>query len=250
MTTDRKTSPELSVVFPVLNEAENIAAVIEDAAGYLEAKGIDYEIVVVDDGSDDGTAAVLSAMGRRCRVLKAVLHSKNGGYGAALRSGMAAARGRYVLLCDGDGQFRMNSLERLWPERKKADLVLGFRDPRRDPWLRRIAGWLYGRLLVTAALRVDVRDVNCGFKLLSRRLVSATEFVSTGALISAEIAVRAEGMGARRSEVGVEHYPRLGGRPTGLRPRVVLTMIRELFRYRRTILSGRSAPPGEFAEEV
>lgn len=244
MTTVSK-PPDLSVVLPAYNEAGSIEHVVRDMARYLGAAELSHEIHVVDDGSGDGTPDLLNALGSEVPALRVLRHRRNLGYGAALRSGIAAARGDYVLLADGDGQFRVEGVGELWKRRHEADLVLGFRNPRRDPRLRRAAGWLYGRVIVPLALGGRFRDVNCGFKLLRRRVVEQMELRSHGALFSAELLTRARLAGATWVEVGVDHVPRQCGSATGLLPRVIAGMIGELFRHRTAILrSGRAAANG------
>ena len=235
---------ELSVVLPAFNEAGNIERVVEDAAAFLDTQGIRYEIHVVDDGSHDDTPRVLERLRRRAPALKVVRHPRNRGYGAALRTGLASVRGEHVLLADGDGQFHIRALAALWARRHEADLVLGFRNPRKDPFLRRVAGWLYGRIVVPAALGGRFRDVNCGFKLLRRRVVDGMELRATGALFSAELLTRARLAGATWVEVGVDHFPRRLGNATGLLPGVVVAMVGELLRHRAAILKGARAADG------
>lgn len=232
---------ELSVVLPAFNEALRIATVIEEATAYLDASGIRYEIHVVDDGSHDGTAGVLERLRARSPALRVARHARNRGYGAALRTGLAAVRGEHVLLADGDGQFRIGALAPLWERRHEADLVLGFRNPRKDPLLRRIAGFAYGRVVVPLALGGRFRDVNCGFKLLRRKVLEGMHLRSSGALFSAELLTRARLAGATWIEVGVDHFPRGGGRATGLLPRVVLGMFGELWRHRAAIMASPAA---------
>lgn len=243
MTTARE-PVELSIVLPAFNEAGNIERVVEDAAAYLDEKGIRYEIHVVDDGSHDDTPRVLERLTRRAPALRVLRHPRNCGYGAALRTGLSAVRGEHVLLADGDGQFHIRALTKLWARRHDADLVLGFRNPRKDPWLRRAAGWVYGRVVVPVALGGRFRDVNCGFKLVRRRVIEGMELRATGALFSAELLTRARLAGATFIEVGVDHFPRRLGTATGLLPGVVWAMIGELLRHRAAILKAGRAPVG------
>ena len=236
---------ELSVVLPAYNEAGSIGRVVEEMTGYLGNADLSHEIHVVDDGSDDRTISVLQSLRARVPALCVLRHRRNLGYGAALRTGLAAARGDYVLLADGDGQFGVNGLEQMWRRRHEADLVLGYRNPRRDPRVRRAAGWLYGRVIVPLVFGGSFRDVNCGFKLLRRRVVEQMELRSHGALFSAELLTRARLAGATWIEVGVDHFPRTRGAATGLLPRVVIGMIGELVRHRSAILrSGRARANG------
>jgi glycosyltransferase involved in cell wall biosynthesis len=241
--THRREDAELSVVLPAYDEADNIGAVVESASSHLRRLGISHELLVVDDGSRDGTAAVLAELRARVPELRAVAHATNQGYGCAIRSGLRGARGRYVLLSDGDGQFRIDDLDGLWPYRTRADVVLGYRNPRNDPFVRRLAGWCYNRIFVRLLLGGSFRDVNCGFKLFGRAVVADMELHSTGALISAELLTRARLAGATFIEVGVRHFPRLSGNATGLLPRVVLKMLSESVRLRRRILATASKSP-------
>jgi len=237
------TRPELSIVVPAFNEAANIGPVVERAAAHLETRGIDYEIHVVDDGSSDGTAGRIADVSARFPRVTIVRHARNRGYGAAIRSGLAASSGKHVLVSDGDGQFAIErDLDALWMRRGQADLVLGVRNPRSDPPLRRMAGWIYSRMLVRWLLGGRFRDVNCGFKLVARPVFEGMDLQSTGALISAELLTRARLRGATFVEVNVAHGRRRYGRATGLLPSVVIRMLRELVALRASIL-GRDAAP-------
>lgn len=234
-------SVDLSVVLPAYNEAGNIEKVVEDMARTLATASLAHEIHVIDDGSRDGTPDVLRTLEGELPQLRVTRHRRNLGYGAALRTGLAAARGDYVLLADGDGQFRADGFGALWKHRHEADLVLGVRSPRRDPRLRRAAGWVYGRVVVPLAFGGRFRDVNCGFKLLRRRVVERMELRSHGALFSAELLTRARLAGATWIEVGVDHRPRTRGSATGLLPRVIVRTLGELLRHRGTILRSSHA---------
>lgn len=236
---------DLSVVLPAYNEAGSIGRVVEEMTRYLDDADLAHEIQVVDDGSRDPTPTVLQSLRARVPTLRVLRHRRNLGYGAALRTGLAAARGDYVLLADGDGQFAVDGLGRMWQRRHEADLVLGYRNPRRDPRVRRAAGWLYGRVVVPLAFGGRFRDVNCGFKLLRRRVVEQMELRSHGALFSAELLTRARLAGATWIEVGVDHFPRTRGTATGLLPRVVAGMVGELLRHRAAILRSGRAPAKE-----
>ncbi len=229
--------PDISVVVPAYNEEGNIGPVVREASAYLSSLGLRYEIDVVDDGSEDGTARVLEALRRADPAVRIIRHRRNLGYGAAVRSGLFRARGRHVLLIDGDGQFRIDTLARVWPERERADMVLGYRRPRRDPPWRRLAGWLYSRVFVRLLFGGGYRDVNCGFKLIARRVLDSIDLSADGALVSAELLTRARRLGATWVEVPVDHFPRRCGKATGLMPRVLLTVLREALAVRREALA-------------
>jgi glycosyltransferase involved in cell wall biosynthesis len=231
----------LTVVLPCFNEAANIAEAIHQARWAAVWSAERHQIVVVDDGSTDRTAEIATEVARDVPHVRVVRHDQNRGYGAALVTGLRAARMPWVLLTDADLQFDLNQLEHFVPLTQEADFVLGWRIDRQDPLHRRVNAaawnWLVGR-----AFDVQVRDVDCAFKLIRREVVEDIRLTSSGAVISTELLVRAQGNGARVRELGVEHRPRVAGEQSGANPRVVLRALRELRQLRRE-LRGRAAVP-------
>ncbi|MDE3076895.1 MAG: glycosyltransferase family 2 protein [Chloroflexota bacterium] len=219
--------PALSVAFPAHNEAENIEDVLAAAVQALRNIEPDYEIVVVDDGSRDETAAhVLKCAQTNARV-RLVQHEVNRGYGAAVWTGLTASRGDMLFYTDADGQFRLEELPLLVAEMPPADMVIGYRRHRQDPWLRRLNGWGWTSL-VNALFGHAARDVDCAFKLMRREVVEALPVKSRGATFSAELLVRARRAGYVVHEVGVTHLPRLKGTPSGAKPAVIVRAFKEL----------------------
>jgi glycosyltransferase involved in cell wall biosynthesis len=223
----------VSAVVPVHDEEAAIAAVVHALVRELPRVAQHFELIVVDDGSTDRTAAVLAALARSVPALRVVRHGGNRGYGAALRSGFAAARYAWVLLIDGDGQFDPAQLGEVVGALEDHDGVIGYRARRADPWLRRLntAAW---NALVRRLFGLDTRDLNCAFKLLPTALLQDEPLVADGAVISAEILVRADRAGYRLAEVPVIHRPRDAGRASGARMHVVARAGLELIDlYRR-----------------
>jgi glycosyltransferase involved in cell wall biosynthesis len=233
--------PGLTVVLPCFNEAPNIAQAIREATSAAAWAADDVEVVVVDDGSTDGTALFAADAAAGMSHVRIVEHDRNRGYGAALVSGLRAARMPWVLLTDADLQFDLDQLERFLPLAPDADLVLGWRIERQDPLHRRLNAAAWNRL-VRRAFGLEVRDVDCAFKLVRRDLVQDIPLTSTGAMISTELVVRAKAQGARIAELGVEHRPRIAGEQSGASPRVVLRAFRELSELRHE-LATEARPP-------
>ena len=231
--------PGLTVVLPCFNEADNVAQAIHEATWAAVWSADEYQIIVVDDGSTDGTARIAAEVARSVPHVRVIEHDQNRGYGAALVSGLRAARMPWVLLTDSDLQFDLDQLADFVPLTPEADLVVGWRIARRDPLHRRVnaAAWNW---LVRHTLDVRVRDVDCAFKLIRREAVEGLPLTSSGAMISTELLVRARADGARIRELGVEHRPRLAGEQSGANARVVLRAFRELRQLRRE-LSGERA---------
>jgi glycosyltransferase involved in cell wall biosynthesis len=235
--------PGLTVVLPCFNEAPNVDRAIHQATWAAAWNAEEHEIIVVDDGSTDGTAQIAADVARSVPHVRVVEHGRNRGYGAALVSGVRAARMPWVLLTDADLQFDLDELANFLPFTREADLVVGWRRERRDPLHRRVnaAAWNW---LVRHAFDLEVRDVDCAFKLVRRGVVKDIALTSSGAMISTELLVRAQANGGRVREVGVEHRPRVAGKQSGANPRVVLRAFNELRLLDREVRGGSaiSAP--------
>jgi glycosyltransferase involved in cell wall biosynthesis len=234
--------PSISAVLPAYNEEAVIAETVQRTADAIAALGItEFEILVIDDGSSDATAARaagVAAPGRRVRV---VSHPRNRGYGAALRSGFDAATCDAVFHMDSDGQFDPAEISRLLALYRPGIVVSGYRIRRNDTVARRLYhNAFFG--LVRLLFGPTVRDVNCAFKLFPRAVGQGLH--SEGALVCTELLVRARRSGYRLMDVGVHHYPRTTGRATGANVRVVVRAFRELWQLRThpTLLDGLDPP--------
>ena len=223
--------PELSLVFPVFDEEENVAPLLESAVALGRRLGRSFEIVVVDDGSRDESARHIAAAHALHPEIRAVQHAANRGYGAALRSGLREARGALVFFSDADLQFDLDEVERLLAHSASFDIVAGFRAPRRDAWGRHVLAWGWG-VLVNTLFGLDMRDIDCAFKLFRRRILDRVDVHSRGATFSAEFLIKARRLGYVIRERAVSHYPRPAGQATGAKPAVILRAFRELWQLR------------------
>jgi glycosyltransferase involved in cell wall biosynthesis len=226
----------LSMFMPAWNEEANLQGAIDDALQSLPELAEWFEIVVVDDGSSDGTAELVRARAEHDPRVRLESHGSNEGFGRAIRTGLAACRGELVFYTDADRQFRIADLGRLLRELDSADVVAGYRIKRNDPLHRLVVARVYHRVL-SMVFDIGVRDVDCGFKLLTRRVVDTVlpQLESRSAFISPELLIRARLAGFRIVEAGVPHYPRIQGRPKGATPKVIYRTIREIVRMRRTL---------------
>jgi glycosyltransferase involved in cell wall biosynthesis len=224
----------LAVAMPAYNEAENIEAMVEDVIQVVDTLTDDYEVIVVDDGSRDGTGQVVRSLEERYPQVRLVQHEVNQGYGAAVFSGLTSATKELVFFTDSDRQFDLREIEKLLAHIDEADLVVGYREPRRDPFMRKLNGWGWSGL-VTVLFGYTARDIDCAFKLMRREVVTRLkdEVRSRGATFSAEFLVRAKRVGFSIREVPIHgHRPRVAGSPTGARLDVILRAFKELVQVR------------------
>lgn len=217
----------LSFVLPAFNEAANIDRAIAHCVEVGEALALPFEVIVVDDGSRDGTCRIADAWCARDDRVVALHHPKNRGYGAALKTGLLASGMDRVFFTDADLQFDVGEVRHLLRWSDEYGIVAGYRSPRRDPWQRRLMGWGWSRL-VDVLFGTQVRDVDCAFKVFDRRIFDRIPIRSIGALVNTEILVRARAEGFQLTEVPVTHYPRSAGEPSGANLRVVAKAFAEL----------------------
>lgn len=229
----------ISLVIPAYNEAAVIAQAVAEAEAALGEWFADYEVLVVDDGSTDDTAEVVE------RLLPAAPHTRllklpgNRGYGAALRTGFAAARFDLVAFTDADCQFDLLDLGRMAPLAEDCPIVAGYRVARKDPWRRRFLSWGYNRL-ARALLGTRVRDCDCALKVFRRDVLADLLPESRGFFVNTEMLTRARRLGYAVAEVPVAHRPRLGGASkVSLReiPRTLRTLL--AFWWREVVRGGR-----------
>jgi glycosyltransferase involved in cell wall biosynthesis len=241
---------ELSFFFPAHNEEANLAALVDEALVALPALAEKFEIIAIDDGSRDRTPAIADELTARYPdTFRVVHHPANLGYGAALRSGFEAARFGLIAFIDGDRQFKVADVGRLTGRLAGADapdVVVGYRLKRADPPIRRWYARIY-RLSNRIFFGVRVRDIDCACKLFKREALTPIRVSSGGAFFTAELLIKLRFEGRRIGEVGVPHYPRTAGSPTGAKPRVVLRAVRDFWslRFRLWVRRGDAMQEGE-----
>lgn len=219
----------LSIFFPTYNEEENIQETVERTVRVVEESPSigDWEIIVVNDGSTDRTARIVERLTERHPRVRLISHPKNRGYGAALVTGMRAARMDYIFFTDADLQFDIYELGNLLMHIPEHDAVIGYRAPRRDPFMRLVNAWGWN-LLNRALFGLYITDIDCAFKLFKREVLQELPLRSRGAMISAETLIRLSRAGASIKEIPVTHLPRRAGSPTGAKLSVIFRAFREM----------------------
>ena len=220
----------ISVVLPAHNEEAVLADTLNTCVAALSKIAPDYEIIVVDDGSTDGTGALAEEFAAGNPHIRVVHNQPQRGYGGALIAGFSAITKPLAFFMDADGQFDIRDLARLLPLREQGHrAVLGYRLRRQDSPLRKINAWGW-KLLVSTLFGLHVRDVDCAFKLYDTSLIRAVDVQAEGAMVNTEMLVKLTRMGVPFVEVPVRHYPRQHGQASGANLRVIIHAFRELFR--------------------
>jgi glycosyltransferase involved in cell wall biosynthesis len=212
---------------PAFNEEAVIGEVVDSARAILSVYFVDFEILVVDDGSADRTADIVLEHARADGRVRLLSHSRNRGYGFAVTTGLRESRGDLVMFMDSDGQFDLLEVANLLAHIRECDWVVGYRKRRAESALRRFNAWCWSNL-VALVLNVSIRDLDCAFKLFRRNVIDTLDLSSTGACVNAEILAQCVRNAFRFREIPVSHFPRLRGKQTGASLRVICRAFWEL----------------------
>jgi glycosyltransferase involved in cell wall biosynthesis len=206
-------TPGLSVFFPAYNDSGTIASLVITAVKAAAALTPDYEVIVINDGSQDDTPQILDELARvYAGHLRVVHHTKNRGYGGALRSGFEHATKDLVFYTDGDAQYDPSEMALLWPALTSGvDWVNGWKISRSDPLHRIVIGRLY-HYTVKLLFGLKVRDVDCDFRLMRRRIFDVVRLEKNSGVICLEMMKKFQDAGFRVAEVPVHHYHRAYGK--------------------------------------
>jgi glycosyltransferase involved in cell wall biosynthesis len=202
----------ISVFFPAFNDEKTIADLVRTTLNILPDLTDDFEVIIINDGSQDKTGEVLRDLAEKHGEVRVVEHETNQGYGAALRSGFRAARNDLIFYTDGDGQYDVRELLKLVPLLgEDIDVVNGFKLERTDHINRKIVGSSYNRL-AHFLFSLPIRDVDCDFRLIRRTILGKISLHSTSGSICVELVYKLRKAGARFEEIGVSHYARQHGK--------------------------------------
>ncbi len=219
----------LSVFFPCYNEERNVPVMIKKTAAFLPEIAEKYEIIIVNDGSTDGTAQTVKDLKNTYPEVKLVSHDTNLGYGASLRTGFNTAQYEWIFYTDGDAQFDITELKKFVPYTGQYQIILGYRQNRADGWPRAVNARLF-KFYIDVLFRLGVRDIDCAFKLMKADLVQSLALFSDGAFISSEYLYKLKKQGVQFKQLPVKHFPRRHGEPTGARPDVIFKALVDAMR--------------------
>jgi glycosyltransferase involved in cell wall biosynthesis len=225
--------PSLSIVIPAYNEEANVVAAVEEVSSAAQTLNLDYEILLVNDGSRDRTGEIArTELAPRIPNFRLVEHFPNRGYGGALKAGFAAATKDLIAFTASDKQFKFSEitllLDKLTPD---MSLVSGWRVKRQDNFIRRLNGRGWNTVVLLLFGRT-IHDIDCGFKVFRRDVLNHIHIESNGAMIDTEMLAEMRARDFKMTDVPVTHLPRTAGSPTGANLKVIVRAFRDLFKFR------------------
>lgn len=201
----------LSAFFPCYNDRHTIGGLIDTAYATITRLGFTPEVIVIDDGSTDGSQSILTNLAKRRAWLRVIFHQKNQGYGAVLRDGLEAARGDLVFYTDGDGQYDARELKHFVALMDDdTSFVNGIKEERHDPIERVVLGNVY-KFAARWLFWLPIIDVDCDFRLIRKKIAKKIHLTTTSGAVCVELVKKAEFAGAIFREVTVSHYKRRYG---------------------------------------
>ncbi len=224
------TNHSFSVVLPAHNEEGVISLTLNIILSTLPSWVQNFEVIVVNDGSTDETLSIVQSISNANPHVRLITHPVNQGYGAALVTGFRAVTKDLTFFMDADGQFDLRDLKPFFSLINTHDAVLGYRINRQDTWLRKCMAWSW-RLLVTSIFKIQVRDVDCAFKLYRSEFLHKHQLETRGAMINTEMLYKLKRFGYTYTQLGVRHFPRKSGRATGAKFTVIIRAFHELYTY-------------------
>lgn len=230
MNSTKKKLPELSVFMPAYNEAANIEEAVKQVLAVAPRVAKKFEVIVVNDGSKDCTYQIAKRLASKHKQVR-VVTQKNRGYGGALKRGFKTAKYEWVFFTDSDLQFDMEELASLVEFTDDYELILGYRKNRAEGKKRALiakALKVWNKVFLNFPLRI--KDIDCAFKLIHKRVLTQVgEIYSDGAMVSTELLLKAYRSGVTFKQVGVTHYKRRAGSPTGNNFKVIMKAVRDTF---------------------
>lgn len=204
--------PVITVGMPAYNEEANIRKVVADSVVALEKQDQPWELIVVDNHSNDGTVAAVKEMMVADPRIRIVEHETNRFYSGSVASILREARGDYIMIIDSDGQFTVEDLPAFMEKLQGgADFVLGWRKHRNDPLFRLVASWIF-KQMGRKWLGFNLHDLNCGIRMFNRKFADVAVITQKINLANPELFACAVKHGLKVDEVEVQHFARLAGK--------------------------------------
>jgi glycosyltransferase involved in cell wall biosynthesis len=228
--------PNISLFFPVYNDENTVERVTLKALEVLGEIAEEYEVLIIDDGTPCRAGMIADELASRYPQVRVIHHPRNLGYGAAIRTGLAAVRFEWVCFTDGDDEYDVRDLIKLVRLKNHYDLIITFRYAKAYSGLRLFISWVYN-VSLRFLFKTRYRDISTGLRLLRRELVNELDLHATSPFIGAEIAIKTMLKGFPVGEVGIQTFPREFGSGASTSARNIVATIKDMMVCRRTIFS-------------
>jgi glycosyltransferase involved in cell wall biosynthesis len=227
---------QISLFFPVYRDERTVRVVADKALELVASLEGEHEVIIVDDGSPDRSGEIADQLAEEHPCIRVIHHPTNRGYGAAVRSGLAACRFEYICMTDGDDEYEVNDFRKLLKLIDRYDLIITFRYKRIYSGWRIFVSWSYNAIL-RFLFRTAFRDVSTGLRVVRKSVVDDIRLQASSPFIGAELAIKAMLKGYRIGEVGIQTFPRrFGSGSTTSLPNIVATT-RDMWRTYREVFS-------------
>ncbi len=225
----------VSFFCPAYFEEKNLPILIPKAISLLSKIADQFEIIIVEDGSPDKTGEVADNLSSKYPCVRVIHHHHNLGYGASLRDGFCNAKYEYIMYTDGDNQYDIDEFIPYMHLLSDADIISGYATKKALTPLRKTQSAIFN-LLVKILFFVNIKDINCSMKIYKRKVLDLVSIKSTSAFIDAEMLIKASRLGFTIAQFPVTHYPRNSGVASGSNPGVIVSTIKDMFKFRFGLL--------------
>ncbi len=231
--------PSISIFFPMYNDEKAIESLIQETISVLEPITNDYEVIIIDDCSQDATGNIADRLCLENNRIRVVHHDENRGYGGAVKSGLVHCSKNLIFYTDGDKQYDVRELKKLLTKIKEADVVTGYKIKRYDPFYRIIIGNIY-RFIVNNLFGLKIKDPTCDFRLFKKEAIDSIGIESNSGFVCIEMMKKIQDKGYKIVEVGVHHFPRPFGRSQSFKLKRIILMIKDLcIQWTRYLKNGK-----------
>jgi glycosyltransferase involved in cell wall biosynthesis len=234
MMTEKK--PNISLFFPVYNDERTVRIVANRALELLEEVADNYEIIIVNDGSPDSSGAIADQLAGEHEEITVVHHPENRGYGAAMKTGIAASKYEIICMIDGDNEYDVFDLKKMLAVRDYYMLIIAFRYRKLYSTKRIFISFVYNTVL-RVLFKSPFRDISTGIRLIHRAVVEDVDLTSNSPFIGAELTLKSMLRGFPVGEVGIQTFPRNFGQGSATSYKNIMGTIRDIWRIRKEIFS-------------
>jgi len=217
----------ISLMFPLYKDKNTVELMIKKSSNILKKLTTKYEIIIVDDGCPQNSGKLAIKIAKRFSNIKIYFHKKNLGYGAALKTGLKKCKNDWIFMIDGDAEYDVNDLSRLFKVSKNYDLVITYRYKKKYTTYRIIISWVYN-VTLRLIFNIKFRDISTGSRLVSKKLIQRIKLKSNSPFVGAELAIKAGLAGYKVGEIGIHTYPRTFGSGTSVSFKNILLTLKDM----------------------